>query len=381
VTVQTAKLGDLATVVMGQSPKGGSYNTQGVGTPLLNGPTEFGPVHPTEKQWTTESTKLCEPEDVLFCVRGATAGRLNVADKEYCIGRGLAAIRGKQGKFDTGFLRHVLANGYAAFQARGVGSTFINISGQELSNFEVPAIKLAEQRKISAILDKAEALRAKRRTAFGHADRLIQSLFMQFFGDLVSSPGTWQRKPLGSILDFLTSGSRGWAAYYRDSGSLFLRIQNVGRDELRLDDVAFVDAPQTAESRRTRVEAGDVLLSITADLGRTAVVPEGLGNAYINQHLSILRTSAVLPRFLSAFLTSPSGQRQILRRNKQAVKAGLNFDDIRSVEIPMPPPSLQKKFVETVQAAERVKEQHRSSSEHLDFLFDSLQHRAFLGEL
>ena len=117
----------------------------------------------------------------------------------------------------------------------------------------------------------------------------------------------------GEILDLPDRRSRGWAAHYSDCGALFLRIQNVRHDELLLADIAYVDAPDTAEAKRTRVEPGDVLLSITADLGRTAVVPDGIGTAYINQHLSILRTKALVPRFLSAYFASPAGQRPGLR--------------------------------------------------------------------
>jgi len=376
-----SKLGEQATIIMGQSPPGESYNKEGKGAPLLNGPTEFGPLYPIEKQWTTSPTKLCESGDVLFCVRGATAGRLNLADKKYCLGRGLAAIRGKPGKFDGGFLRHVLTNGYATFQARGVGSTFINISGEELVNFEVPSLPLTEQRRIAEVLDRAEALRAKRRTALAQLDSLTQSLFLDLFGDHTTILKQWPTKKLGQLLDFLTSGSRGWAEYYAESGDLFLRIQNVRRDELLLDDIAYVNAPDTAEAKRTRVQPGDVLLSITADLGRTAVVPEGIGTAFINQHLSILRTRALVPRFLSAYFASPVGQRQVVGRNRQGVKAGLNFDDIRSFIVPLPPIELQREFACRVRAVEKLKTAQRASLAELDALFASLQHRAFRGEL
>jgi len=105
---------------MGQSPAGDTYNAAGIGIPLLNGPTEFGAVYPTARQWTTSPTKMCRRGDILFCVRGATAGRTNIADKDYCLGRGLAAIRVRQDRFDGRFLHHVVAAGYARFQARGV---------------------------------------------------------------------------------------------------------------------------------------------------------------------------------------------------------------------------------------------------------------------
>jgi type I restriction enzyme S subunit len=145
-------------------------------------------------------------------------------------------------------------------------------------------------------------------------------------------PTRWPLASLETLLTFLTSGSRGWAAYYATEGDLFLRIQNVSRNKLLLDDIAFVRAPETAEARRTQVQAGDVLLSITADLGRTAVIPAGIGRAFINQHLAILRLHDDMdPYFVSAFLASPAGQAQIGSLNRQGVKAGLNFDDIRSI--------------------------------------------------
>ena len=149
------------------------------------------------------------------------------------------------------------------------------------------------------------------------------------------------------------------------------------RDELSLNDIAYVMAPDTAEARRTRVEAGDVLLSITADLGRTAVVPKGLGNAFINQHLAILRTKSFVPRFLSAYLASPAGRSQVQRQNRQAVKAGLNFDDIRGFIVPFPPVAAQRKFEARAAAVMASQRAQGEALTRLDSLFASLQHRAF----
>jgi len=110
-------------------------------------------------------------------------------------------------------------------------------------------------------------------------------------------------------------------------------------------------------------------------------MPEGLGAAYINQHLAILRAPKLEPRFLSAYLSCPAGQRQILGRNRQAVKAGLNFDDVRSIRLSLPPLPLQREFAVRVAAVERLKSAQRESLATLDALFASLQHRAFRGEL
>src|SRR5262249_55604125 len=139
-------------------------------------------------------------------------------------------------------------------------------------------------------------------------------------------PTCWPLARLGTLLTFLTSGSRGWAAHYAAEGDLFLRIQNVGRNKLLLDDTAFVRAPDTAEARPPKVGVVEVLLIIPADLAKTAVIPDDIGRAFINQHLAILRLNAVDPHFVSAFLASPAGQVQIGGMNRQGVKASLNFD-------------------------------------------------------
>lgn len=261
------------------------------------------------------------------------------------------------------------------------GATIKHLTGQDLARYRFPLPPLAEQRRIVEVLDRAEALRAKRRAALGRLEGLTQAIFLDMFGDHRTILNRWPTRKLGEVLEFLTSGSRGWAAHYVESGDLFLRIQNVRHDELVLDDVAFVRPPDTAEAKRTRVEAGDVLLSITADLGRVAVVPPGLGQAFINQHLAILRTQALVPQFVSAYLASPAGQVQVLGRNRQGVKAGLNFDDIRSIIVPSVPEELQRAFAYRSAAVERMKAAQRASLAEMDGLFASLQYRAFRGQL
>jgi type I restriction enzyme S subunit len=139
-----------------------------------------------------------------------------------------------------------------------------------------------------------------------------------------------------------------------------------------LDDVAFVAAPDSTEARRTLVQSGDVLLSITADLGRTGVVPAGIGRAFINQHLAILRVQNIHPPFLSAYLASPEGQIQVMGRNKHAVKAGLNFEDIRSFQIPLPPLPEQRRIAEVLDRAEALRAKRRAVLAQLDSLTRSL---------
>jgi type I restriction enzyme S subunit len=142
-------LSELAEITMGQSPRGTSYNEDGFGVPLLNGPTEFGERHPVEKQWTTEPTRLCEENDILFCVRGATAGRLNYADKEYCIGRGLASIR-PYNIDHTSLVYAVLEHLYDHFQDTSDGSTFANINRGRIGEVTIPIV---DSERLSKFID------------------------------------------------------------------------------------------------------------------------------------------------------------------------------------------------------------------------------------
>nr|WP_243861181.1 restriction endonuclease subunit S [Cellulomonas uda] len=271
------------------------------------------------------------------------------------------------------FLRQPSMVDYAA--TRTTGANLPRLSPATLATFKVPLPRIAEQRRIAAILDQADATRTKRRQILTHLDTLTQSTFHAMFGDAEDG------QPLGEHLAFLTSGSRGWAKYYADSGSVFIRIQNVRGATLDRSDLAFVDAPDNAEARRTQVQPGDVLLSITADLGRTAVVPDDLGKAYISQHLAILRAPRLAPLFLAHYLESTRGRASLMHENRGQTKDGLNFENIRSVCVPDVPVERQAEFARRAHAIAAHRDEVVRALAVDDELFASLQARAFRGEL
>lgn len=154
-------------IVMGQSPPGNTYNTQRKGLPLINGPVEFGDRFPTALQWTKFPTKLCKVGDILFCVRGSTTGRMNIANDIYCIGRGVAAIRGLAGVALTGFVEFFLQRLAQRIleEARGSGSTFPNISSTRLALTPILRPPLPEQEAIvKAVSSSDDRVRAEEST-------------------------------------------------------------------------------------------------------------------------------------------------------------------------------------------------------------------------
>lgn len=241
------------------------------------------------------------------------------------------------------------------------------------------------QEKIANALNKAQELIDKRKEQIKACDELIKSQFIEMFGDPVINPKGWEKHKLEEHISFLTSGSRGWSSYFSNEGELFLTIKNVKGNKIKLDNVQYVNAPDTKEAERTRVQEGDLLISITADLGRTGVVTSEIAQygAYINQHLSLVRLNReqVNPLYVSFYLESEGGRLQFDAKNQNGVKAGLNFDAIKSLDILVPPKHLQDKFVECIQQVNKLQFEMEQSLVELENNFNALMQRAFKGEL
>jgi type I restriction enzyme, S subunit len=145
-------LRETAEVIMGQSPPGIACNRDGIGLPLLNGPTEFGPVFPVPAQWTTAPTRTCRVGDILICVRGSTTGRLNRADREYVIGRGIAAIRARSSRQDTEYIYFTVRQRMTDLLQRTTGSVFPNLSRADLESFPISWPEEARRLKFANLL-------------------------------------------------------------------------------------------------------------------------------------------------------------------------------------------------------------------------------------
>ncbi|MCB2136413.1 MAG: restriction endonuclease subunit S [Rhodobacteraceae bacterium] len=134
-TVQPLK--SLAKVTMGLSPKGTSYNDQAIGTPLCNGPVEYGDFFLKKAKWTTAPTRLAERGDLIICIRGSTTGRHAFADDQYCLGRGVAGVRGNTGSQE--FIDNALLFNMPALLEKTTGSVFPSLSQDDIGNFELTA--------------------------------------------------------------------------------------------------------------------------------------------------------------------------------------------------------------------------------------------------
>jgi type I restriction enzyme S subunit len=153
-------------------------------------------------------------------------------------------------------------------------------------------------------------------------------------------PKEWKVLKIRDARKSITSGSRWWARNYADEGALFLRIGNLTREHinLRFDSIQRVRVPNNAESKRTAVAAGDVLISVTADLGIIGVIPENFEEAYVNQHIALIKVDPEITnsRWLGHFMASRLGWQQFQTLNDGGAKAGLNLPTVDSLSFANP---------------------------------------------
>lgn len=265
-------------------------------------------------------------------------------------------------------------------QAIGGVIKYIKLGNLTGAKIQLPSIK--KQMEIVNIITKVNNVLCYRESQLHKLDELIQARFVEMFGDPITNSFGWEEHWLDEYIEFLTSGSRGWAKYFTDVGNeLFITIKNVKNNQITIDNIQYINAPNSKEAKRTRVKTGDLLISITADLGRTGVVDEAISKrgAYINQHLSLVRLdqSRINPLYVSYFLETEGGKKQFESKNQNGVKAGLNFEAIRSLKILVPPMELQEKYLTFVNQVNKSKVEIQQALEKTQLLFDSLMQQYF----
>jgi type I restriction enzyme M protein len=345
-------LANAAEIIMGTSPDGESYNAHGSGMPLINGPVEFGPTPFSETlvtKFTTNPTKICRKGDLILCVRGSTTGRMNIASCDACIGRGVAAIRSTH----SPFLIHLLAGMQDRIHQIGSrsGSTFPNITFNDLSQIEIPLPPPAEQERLVAELD-----------GYQQVIEAARQVVARYKPTIRIDPD-WSMVNLGSFTTLVSSGSTplgGKDNYFRD-GVLFIRSQNVLVGRCDFSDAAFITSKMHQEMARSQVKTWDVLLNITgASIGRCAVYRQA-SDANVNQHVCIIRLDRdkMEPEYLSFFINQPSFQDYIMRIQSGASRQALNYQQIREFEIPVPPLDTQRQIVAELEAERKLVDANR----------------------
>ncbi len=329
------------------------------------------------------------PGDVLLSIAG-TIGRTGIVpDNAPALNcnQAVAIIRPTE-RICRPFLRHWLESADAQSQMRGatVTGTIQNLSLTQLGGLRIPLPPLPEQRRIAAILDQADVLRAKRREALAQLDSLAQSIFIEMFGDPVTNPRGWQVVRLGSHITKMGSGSTpaGGDAVYKKTGLSFIRSLNVHDGMFVYKNLAHIDEQQAAKLANVKVEADDILLNITgASVARVCRAPECVLPARVNQHVMIIRPKASIKSvFLERLLLTPQMKCRLLQiGGSGATREAITKAQAEELPIIFPPLELQAEFECALSSLMSIRVSQSTSLSELNNLFASLQHRAFRGEL
>ncbi len=295
-------------------------------------------------------------------------------------------IRPHTNKLDARYTLHFLRQRHVrlAGERRMTGSAGQRrVPADFFAKLKIPLPPLAEQRRIAEVLDRAEALRAKRCAALAQLDSLTQSLFLDLFGDPVANPKGWPDPSLGSSLTFQLYGPRFYNETYNDAGIRIVRITDL--DEA--GNLDFDSMPRLVvceeDIAKYALLPGDIIFARTgATVGKVALIKDGDPPCIAGAYFIVMRFSdALLPTFVRSVLTSDSVRSIVATRSRQAAQQNFSGPGLRALPMPIPPIELQREFARRVTAVETLKTAHRASLAELDALFATLQHRAFRGEL
>jgi len=392
-------LGDVAEIIMGQSPPSSTYNTQGRGLPFFQGKAEFGRYTPTAVKYCSLPQKIAEKDDVLISVR-APVGPTNLCMERSCIGRGLAAIR-SNGTTLSKYVLYYIRSIEPWLSEQGTGSTFAAISRKHLEQISIALAPLNEQHRIAA---KLEELLAKVDKCIERLER-IPAILKRFrnavlsaaaTGQLTSSLrksddiiGSWQQVKLGNAADLIQIGPFGSllhkSEYVKDQIPL-VNPTNIVAGRIIPSPDTTISPAKKRQLRRYALQEGDVVIGRRGEMGRCAVVTKkedgwvcGTGSLFVRPHAKLL------PSFLHILISSPAAIAYLEESNVGSTMANLNQGIFHQMEIPLPDVEEQHEIVHRVEAlfkiADQVEARYRKAKAVVDKLTQSILAKAFRGEL
>ena len=264
----------------------------------------------------------------------------------------------------------------------GKGAAQRNLDVKSLRNLIIAIPPLSTQLSIVSELDKINELIRLKKEQLKDYDNLAQSIFYEMFGDPVVNEKGWEVKKLGELSDLICNGNtpKGGSEVYVDTGFLFLRSQNVWKNRIELDDVAFIDEATHKSLKKSSLKHNDLLITKTgrintenSSLGRTALFEGEDNSANINGHVYLVRLKDGMVHKFVLYILISNSYRELIRKTCVGGidKRQLNKDHIEDFPIIFPPIELQKKYVERIELIEKQKVQVRSTIQDLETLLAS----------
>ncbi len=258
----TARLEDVAEVILGQSPPGRSYNTLGQGLPFFQGKAEFGKLHPAIRKWTTEPKKLAVRGDILLSVR-APVGPTNIAPTTCAVGRGLHAIRPVD-DMDRDFVLWGLRSSVDRLIRSSTGSTFTAVTGDQVRTHEIQIPPVSEQNRIveqmNRLFARLDAIETTLKPLINRLRVLRSAILADAFYVGRDLPPHWESRTVGEVAEVQLGRQRSPKHHTGKQMRPYLRAANVTWNGISLDDVKEMNFDDS-DLKQYRLEPGDLLLN------------------------------------------------------------------------------------------------------------------------
>lgn len=377
-------LGDVAEWGSGGTPRRGLAEYFGEGAPWLSiADLNDGVVCEARESLTAagianSSAKVVPAGTVLVAMYGSI-GKLGVAGREMCTSQAIAFAKPRAELVDRQYLFNYLMAQRPALQARGRGGTQMNIGQGDLKAWPIPLPPLDEQRRIAAILDHADALRAKRRQALAHLDALTTSIFHNMF-DGRSDPV--QR--LDSLVDSDDRMNYGVVQPGDEvaDGVPLIRVSNLVGEVVDRRHLKRIAPEIESAYSRSRIRGTEILVSCVGTIGAVSIVSAAdIGSNLARAVTRVPISNPTIRAYVAAFLRTVSSQRYFRAELRTVAQPTLNVKQLAATPVPMPPSDLQSQFLTRLQSLNCKRAAVRLAQQLDEGLFVSLQSRAFRGEL
>jgi type I restriction enzyme S subunit len=343
------RLGDVASLIMGQSPTSDTYNDEKNGTPFFQGKADFGVKYPKVRYWCTSPTKIAPIDSILFSVR-APVGAVNLNNIEACIGRGLASISGKS--IDNTFLYQSLIHAKVKFEALGQGSTFEAINGNELKEFSLVCPPLPEQKKIASILTSVDEVIENTQKQIDKLQDLKKATMNELLtkgightefkdSELGRIPKTWEVISVGQYAKSIVPGRNKPASL--DGNIPWITITDLEKFSVSKSKQNLgVDKNILKSAGGKTVPARSVILSVVGEFGISSLAEVEL---VINQQLhGFVCDEELNPEYLCFSIRH--AKLQLERLSTQTTISYLNKENVESLKIVLPPSEEQSVITE-----------------------------------
>ena len=388
---ELSNIGKSCEIVMGQSPAGKTYNEKGIGKPFLQGKAEFGYIYPTHKKHTSNPLKIGAENTVLLSVR-APVGDVNLAQIEYCIGRGLSSLSLKQG--DNKFLFYLLQFIKPSIAREGTGSTFKAITKPKLLSIKIPLPPLKEQKKIAYVLSVVQEAREKTEAVIQAVRELKKSLMKYLFTygpvpveeadkvklketEIGMIPEEWEVKPVGTICEIIIPGRDKPKCF--DGNIPWITFPDIG-ETIYIEKSKSGYGLSEKEIKKVKAKIIPSNCVIMSCVGKFGIVVINKCNVVINQQFHAFRCPDSMDSY---FLT------HALKMQKSYMEKIAHFTTIRYLNknkcnsIPIPILSLkeQENIVQKLTSIDEKLACEQSKKQALDELFKSLLNNLMTGKI